>query len=123
MGAELAKKDQAIICDAKGEPKPCQPLPNHNQQPPRLIALEGNVIRGEVQGPASSLLRIELFGNAQAAGSEAEQYLGEVLVNSDAQGQARFAHPLENIGGLRSFTATVTTADGATSELSRPVSR
>ncbi|MNN82316.1 3-dehydroshikimate dehydratase [compost metagenome] len=81
------------------------------------------MIRGEVQGPASSLLRIELFGNAQAAGSEAEQYLGDVLVASDAKGQARFAHLLENIGGLNSFTATVTTADGATSELSLPVRR
>ncbi|MFP3458916.1 3-dehydroshikimate dehydratase, partial [Psychrobacter sp. SIMBA_152] len=30
VGAELAKKDQAIICNAQGEPKPCQPLPNHN---------------------------------------------------------------------------------------------
>jgi 3-dehydroshikimate dehydratase len=98
-------------------------LPNHNQQAPRLIALDGNVLRGEVQGPVSSLLRIEVFGNAQANGAEAEQYLGELLVNSDAQGQARFAQVLENIGELKSFTATVTTADGATSELSLPVSR
>ncbi|WPM25370.1 hypothetical protein OGV25_19275 [Pseudomonas sp. P1B16] len=81
------------------------------------------MIRGEVQGPASSLLRVELFGNAQATGSEAEQYLGEVLVNSDAKGQARFAQVLENSAGLHSFTATVTTADGATSELSLPVRR
>ncbi|WP_267898414.1 hypothetical protein [Pseudomonas monteilii] len=44
-------------------------------------------------------------------------------MNSDEQGQARFAQVLENIGGLRSFTATVTTADGATSELSLPVRR
>ncbi|CAI3807978.1 3-dehydroshikimate dehydratase [Pseudomonas sp. MM223] len=123
VGADLPKKDQAIICDAKGQPKPCQPLPNHNQQAPRLIALQGNVLRGEVQGPVSSLLRVEFFGNAEADGTEAEQYLGEVLVNSDKQGQARFAQVLENIGGLRSFTATVTTADGATSELSQPVRR
>lgn len=123
VGADLPKQDQAIICDAKGEPKPCQPLPNHNQQAPRLIALEGNVLRGEVQGPVSSLLRVEFFGNAQADGTEAEQYLGDVLVNSDEQGQARFAQALENIGELNSFTATVTTADGATSELSQPVRR
>ena len=81
------------------------------------------MLRGEVQGPASSLLRVELFGNAEADGTEAQQYLGEVLVNSDKQGQARFAQVLEGIGGLRSFTATVTTADGATSELSLPVRR
>ena len=115
--------DQAIICDAKGEPKPCQPLPNHNQQAPRLLGLNGNVLRGEVQGPASSLMRVEVFGNAEAEGTEAEQYLGEVLVHSDAKGQARFAQALENAGGMRSFTATVTTADGATSELSLPVRR
>ncbi|WDY56723.1 right-handed parallel beta-helix repeat-containing protein [Pseudomonas sp. PSKL.D1] len=123
VGADLAKQDQAIICDGKGEPKPCQPLPNHNQQAPKLIAIEGNVLRGEVQGPASSLLRVEVFGNTEADGTEAQQYLGEVLVNSDAQGRARFAQPLEGAAGLRSFTATVTTADGATSELSLPVRR
>ncbi|MDR6713126.1 3-dehydroshikimate dehydratase [Pseudomonas hunanensis] len=123
VGAELAKKDQAVICDAQGEPKHCQPLPNHNQQPPRLLALDKDVLRGEVQGPASSLLRIELFGNASAQASEAEQYLGEVLVNSDEQGRARFAQVLENAGNLHSFTATVTTADGATSELSQPLRR
>lgn len=123
VGADLPKKDQAVICDAKGQPKPCQPLPNHNQQAPRLLALNDNVLRGEVQGPASSLLRVEVFGNAQAQGTEAEQYLGEVLVNSDAKGQAQFAQVLENADGLRSFTATVTTADGATSELSQPLRR
>ncbi|MNI86160.1 3-dehydroshikimate dehydratase [compost metagenome] len=112
-----------MICDAKGEAKPCQPLPNHNQQAPRLLALNDNVLRGEVRGPASSLLRVEVFGNAQAQGTEAEQYLGEVLVNSDAKGQAQFAQVLENADGLRSFTATVTTADGATSELSQPLRR
>ncbi|MBH3386077.1 right-handed parallel beta-helix repeat-containing protein [Pseudomonas juntendi] len=123
VGADLPKQDQALICNAKGEPKPCQPLPNHNQPAPRLLALEGNVLRGEVQGPASSLLRVEFFGNAQADATEAEHYLGEVQVNSDAQGQARFAQALDDIAGLRSFTATVTTADGATSELSPPLRR
>lgn len=123
VGADLPKKDQAIICDAKGEPAPCQPLPNHNQQPPTLTALDGNVLRGEVQGPASSLLRVEVFGNAAANATEAEQYLGEVLVNSDAQGQARFSQVLGQAEGLHSFTATVTTADGATSQLSQPLRR
>ncbi|WP_194787862.1 right-handed parallel beta-helix repeat-containing protein [Pseudomonas sp. UFMG81] len=123
VGADLPKQDQAIICDGNGQPKPCQPLPNHNQQPPRLIALQGNVLRGEVQGPASSLLRVEVFGNAEAAGTEAEQYLGEVLVNSDDQGRARFAQALEQSARSKSFTATVTTSDGATSELSQPLRR
>ncbi|HCV40324.1 MAG TPA: 3-dehydroshikimate dehydratase, partial [Pseudomonas sp.] len=61
--------------------------------------------------------------NARADGTEAEQYLGDVLVNTDEQGQARFAQVLDNISELKSFTATVTTADGATSELSLPVRR
>ncbi|MDZ3993399.1 hypothetical protein [Pseudomonas sp. Teo4] len=98
-------------------------MPNHNQQAPRLIALQGEVLQGEVTGPASSLLRVELFGNAEGNGTEAEQYLGEVLVNSDQDGKAKFAQTLENAGQLRSFTATVTTADGATSELSQPLHR
>ncbi len=120
VGAELAKQDQAIICDANGQPQPCQPLPNHNQPAPRLLALDGALLRGEVQGPASSRLRIEVFGNSTADGQEAEHFLGEVLANSDAQGHARFEMMLSDIDALHSFTATVTTADGATSELSPP---
>ncbi|MHC6226785.1 right-handed parallel beta-helix repeat-containing protein [Pseudomonas sp. X10] len=123
IGADLAEKDQAIICDAQGAPAGCQPLPNHNQQPPRLTGLEGDRLLGEVQGPPSSLLRVELFGNATADAREAEQYLGDVQVSSDAQGKARFEYVLEGAGALHSFTATVTTADGATSELSQPLRR
>ncbi|AGZ36421.1 3-dehydroshikimate dehydratase [Pseudomonas sp. SWI6] len=123
IGADLAKKDQAIICDGNGQPKPCQPLPNHNQPAPRLTALQGEQLQGEVSGPASSLLRVEVFGNAEANGTEAQQYLGQVLVSSDKDGKATFAQTLENAAELRSFTATVTTAEGATSELSRPLSR
>lgn len=123
VGAELAKQDQAIICDANGQPQPCQPLPNHNQPAPRLLALDGALLRGEVQGPASSRLRVEVFGNSTADGQEAEHYLGEVLANSDAQGHARFEMMLSDIDALHSFTATVTTADGATSELSPSLRR
>ncbi|MBJ9977134.1 right-handed parallel beta-helix repeat-containing protein [Pseudomonas sp. S75] len=123
VGATLAKQDQATICDGQGQPQPCQPLPNHNQQPPRLLKLEGNVLHGEVRGPASSRLRVEVFGNTARDAREAQYYLGAVVVNSDDQGQARFDKTLEDGAALGSFTATVTTADGATSELSLPLAR
>lgn len=123
IGADLPKKDQASICDAKGVPAGCHPLPNQNQQPPRLTALDGTRLLGEVKGPASSQLRIELFGNEASDAQEAERYLGEVLVNTDSQGQAQFAFPLEQADTLGSFTATVATAQGATSELSPALRR
>jgi len=123
IGADLAKKDQAIICDAQGAPAGCQPLPNHNQPAPRLSGLDGNRLLGEVQGPASSRLQVEVFGNRATDAREAERYLGKVQVSSDAQGKARFAFALQDGGELNSFTATVTTADGATSALSQPVRR
>ncbi|MBA1200741.1 3-dehydroshikimate dehydratase [Pseudomonas capeferrum] len=123
IGADLPKQDQASICDAQGAPAGCQPLPNHNQQPPHLTALDGKRLLGEVKGAASTSLRVELFGNGSSDAVEAERYLGEVLVNTDSQGLGRFSFPLEEAGTLGSFTATVTTADGATSELSSALRR
>lgn len=122
IGADLPIKDQASICDAQGAPAGCQPLPNQNQPPPRLTGIEAGHLRGEVQGPPSSRLRVEVFGNP-AGGDEAEQYLGDVLVTSDAQGQGRFDYEIGDVAGLRSFTTTVTTAEGATSALSTPARR
>lgn len=122
IGADLPKKDQASICNAQSVPPGCQPLPNQNQQPPRLTGIVDNRLLGEVQGPASSRLRVEVFGN-EADGNEAQQYLGDVLVTSDAQGLGQFEYSIEKAFGLTSFTTTVTTAEGATSELSKPIRR
>ena len=60
---------------------------------------------------------------AQASASEAEQYVGELQVVTDENGEGQFAYTLPQDGGLQAFTATVTRADGATSELSKALVR
>ncbi|WP_426428007.1 hypothetical protein [Pseudomonas palmensis] len=78
---------------------------------------------GQVSGEPDSLLRVEVFGNADSKAGEAEQYLGEVMVATDAKGQAQFEYVLPQADGLQAFTATVTRSDGATSELSKALAR
>lgn len=123
IGVDRSGTNRAIICGEHNGPAGCQPLPNHNQVAPQLKAVTAEQVLGEVRGEPSSLLRVEVFGNASAGASEAEQYLGQVLVATDAQGRGQFAYPLEQAQGLRAFTATVTRADGATSPLSAALSR
>lgn len=121
IGVDQSGNNRAIICSEKAPVKDCQPMPNHNQQAPLLTALKDHLLSGSVHGEPDSLLRVEVFANAQAIGREAEQYLGEVMVTTDAKGQGQFNYSLEQIGTFGSFTATVTRADGATSQLSQPL--
>ena len=67
---------------------------------------------------------MEVFGNRAAGSGEGEMFLGDVAATSDAEGRGRFSLTI-NAGKLAampaSFTATLTSADGATSEFSQPV--
>ena len=123
IGVDQSGTNRAIICTDKAQPKGCQPIPNHNQAAPVLNNVEGERLLGQVSGEPNSLLRVEVFGNAKASASEAEQYLGEVMVATDAKGAGQFEYELAQAEGLRAFTATVTRADGATSELSKALAR
>ncbi len=109
------------ICAPGAVVDDCQSMPNRNQQPPLLTGIETQEGRrqlaGELRGEPNGNYRLEVFGNRAASGSEAEEYLGELYVPTDAQGLARFTFPVTD-PSLQSFTATATTPDGATSELS-----
>ncbi|MFD2407230.1 NosD domain-containing protein [Azorhizophilus paspali] len=103
----------------------CQPMPNRNQQPPLLTGIEvtegQRLLVGELHGEANGNYRLEIFGNRAANSNEAEEYLGALYVPTDAQGLARFTFPVAD-HSLQSLTATATTSDGATSELSAALS-
>ncbi|PWB32812.1 hypothetical protein DCO48_11835 [Pseudomonas sp. SDI] len=123
IGVDQSGTHRAIICTVDAAPSGCQPIPNHNQPAPVLSGLKDGHLRGRVRGEANSLLRMEVFANREASASEAEAYLGDVLVSTDATGAGRFDYALEQAEGFAAFTATVTRADGATSELSSALTR
>ncbi|MFT4076079.1 MAG: NosD domain-containing protein [Asticcacaulis sp.] len=104
----------------------CEAMPNHNLKAPTLTAvsrIKGEVaVSGTVTGPADSLARVELFGNATKGEDEAETYLGFVMVPLDSQGQGTFVFRNASPSARKAltFTATLTSSDRATSPLSRP---
>ncbi|MBV8421449.1 MAG: hypothetical protein JOZ26_15690, partial [Hyphomicrobiales bacterium] len=82
------------------------------------------IVQGELRGKPRSRFTVEIFGNRAAGSGEGEMFLGEVAATSDAEGRGRFSL---TVGAAKlatmpaSFTATLTSADGATSEFSQPV--
>jgi 3-dehydroshikimate dehydratase len=104
----------------------CHAAPNAGLRPPTLTearAVDGDVsVAGAISGAAHSRYVVELFGNTDVSREEAEVFLGDRAVYTDATGAAVFnmrvqAAPLDP--PIRSVTATVTSAAGATSSVSR----
>jgi 3-dehydroshikimate dehydratase len=103
----------------------CQPAPNRALSAPTLMS--ANVakeltINGKLAGTPSSRYLVELFGNA-GDGHEAEMFLGDSAVYTDATGAATFTVKINRAraGRVQSVTATITSAEGATSSLSDAV--
>jgi 3-dehydroshikimate dehydratase len=74
---------------------------------------------------AGQRYQVEVFGNRAADGREAERLLGTVEALTDARGQGRFTLALPTTGEtaeIATVTATATSALGATSPLSAPLS-
>jgi len=115
------------ICALDGDVEGCEPAPNHGQAAPTLLAAKagGNgsmAVQGRFDGQPDTLYRVELFANGKASQTEAERYVGAIQVPVDAQGKASFAFPLQGVDAkAANVTATVTSADGATSPLSQPL--
>ncbi|MDE1168921.1 MAG: NosD domain-containing protein [Pseudomonas sp.] len=123
-GVDPATSGRAIICSAKGPAiAGCQPMPNQNLQPPHLRAIAAGRLHGEVKGQPQSRYRVEVFGNPKGMASEAENFLGQVYVSTNTKGTANFSFPLDVKETSRSFTVTATSPDGATSELSKALTR
>ena len=106
----------------------CQAPPNGGLAAPTLGSVRksagGLIVQGELRGKPLSRFTVEVFGNRAAGSGEGEMFLGEVAATSDAEGRGRFSLTIDaaKLAAMpASFTATLTSADGATSEFSQPV--
>jgi len=125
-GVAPAPGSLAKICP-DGAPK-CQAPPNGGLAPPTLERVRKHagelIVQGELRGKPRARFTVEVFGNRVAGSGEGEMFLGDVAATSDAEGRGRFSLTVDaaKLATLpASFTATLTSADGATSEFSRPV--
>src|SRR5215813_2025526 len=116
----------AKICP-DGAPN-CQAPPNGGLAAPTLERVRKHagelIVQGELRGKPRSRFTVEVFGNRAAGSGEGEMFLGEVATTSDAEGQGKFSLTVDaaKLAAMpASFTATLTSADGATSEFSQPV--
>jgi 3-dehydroshikimate dehydratase len=103
-------------------------MPNGGIQAPRLTGVhqtaQGLTIAGVVRGTPRRLYRIEVFGNRQRGGAEGEIFLASAPAATGADGSAEFSVTIDRAprtNGLATFTATATSAEGATSEFSQPL--
>jgi 3-dehydroshikimate dehydratase len=106
----------------------CQAPPNGGLAAPTLGSVRKRagelIVQGELRGKPLSRFTVEIFGNRAAGSGEGEMFLGEVATASDAEGRGRFSLTVDaaKLATMpASFTATLTSADGATSEFSQPV--
>ena len=125
-GVAPAPGSLAKICP-DGAPN-CQAPPNGGLAGPTLERVRKHAgeltVQGELRGKPLSRFTVEVFGNRAAGSGEGEMFLGEVASTSDAEGLGKFSLTVDasKLAAMpASFTATVTSADGATSEFSQPV--
>lgn len=107
----------------------CQPSPNRGLRAPILTSVREAdheiTITGRLSAEPSRRYLIELFGNGAAHDSESEQFLVEQAIATAATGAASFTIRVarSSVDQVRSFTATVTSDEGATSPLSTALPR
>jgi 3-dehydroshikimate dehydratase len=104
----------------------CQPAPNRGLTAPTVtttVTTKELTITGKLTGSPSSRYVVEVFGNAAADGREAEMFLADSAVYTDATGAASFLVKIDRARAerVRSVTATITSDEGATSPLSDAV--
>jgi len=104
----------------------CQAAPNRGLVAPTIDSVRKSAaqlaVQGRLRATPRSRFTVEVFGNRDKGGSEGETFLGEAAVTTDADGVGTFALTVDAPGAMpASFTATVTSSEGATSEFSAPV--
>jgi 3-dehydroshikimate dehydratase len=125
-GVDSDPSKREKICAAGAPQDSCDPMPNHDQAAPTLVAVsrgrDGLELQGELKGQSSANYRVEVFANRDAGAAEAENYLGQVSVATNEKGQGRFVFLLDErlFASWATLTATVTAPDDATSPLSLP---
>ncbi len=81
-------------------------------------------VQGHLQAAPLSRFSVEVFASHQRAGAaEGEIFLGEVVTTTDAGGRAQFTLVVDSVlgGTPTTYTATVISSGGATSEFSQPL--
>ncbi len=73
------------------------------------------IVKGIFKGAPNSKFQVELFRN-DAAGNQGQFFLDTFGITTDANGQAAFSHQATGVAIGQFITATVTDADGNTSE-------
>lgn len=116
-GVVMDAKSMQHTCE-KPDQQNCNAKPNQNIQPP-VLKVEKGQLNITVQAQPNSRYQVEIFANQQKNANEAEQYLGQVVVVTDAQGKANTTWKISEKAA--SMTATVTDINGSTSELSKAV--
>ena len=126
IGVAPALGSLAKICP-DGAPN-CQAPPNGGLAAPTLErarkSANGLTVQGALRGKPLSRFTVEVFGNRASGNSEGEIFLGDVVAVSDTEGNGRFTLTVDvsKLAALPvSFSATLTSADGATSEFSQPI--
>ncbi len=124
IGVDPPPASLAKICP-DGAPS-CQPAPNRALAAPTLESVRKSgtqlAVQGRLRATPRSRFTVEVFGNRDKGGAEGEIFLGEAMATTDADGGGTFALTVDAPGAVpASFTATVTSSEGATSELSAPV--
>ncbi len=126
IGVAPAPGSLAKICP-DGAPN-CQSLPNGGLAAPTLErarkSANGFTVQGALRGKPLSRFTVEVFGNRGSGSGEGEIFLGDVVTTSDAEGNGKFSLTVDtsNLAAMpASLTATLTSADGATSEFSQPI--
>ena len=104
----------------------CQAAPNRAMAAPTLESVRRSgaqlAVQGRLRGTPRARLTVELFGNRDKGSAEGEIFLGETVTTTDADGAGAFALTVDAPGAVpASFTATVTSSEGATSEFSAPI--
>jgi hypothetical protein len=82
------------------------------------------VVQGHVEATPNARFTVEIFANRQADGAEGEIFLAEAAIATDAKGLAAFSVtiPVTLHSAIPpSFTATLMSSAGATSEFSKPM--
>jgi len=126
IGVNPAPASLAKICP-DGAPN-CQGVPNGGLAAPTLESARKSAkevtVQGRLRGKPLSRFTVEVFGNRAPGSGEGELFLGDVVTTSDADGKGKFSLTVDaaKLGAMpASFTATLTSSDGATSEFSKPV--
>ena len=126
IGVNPAQASLAKICP-DGAPN-CQEPPNGGLAAPVIESVRKNgtqlAVQGRLKGEPHARFTVEAFANRQPGGGEGEIFLGDVVATSDTDGNGTFVLTADGaiLGAVpASFTATLTSSDGATSEFSAPV--